>query len=495
VRARRLLFLLPLFGGVLIALSLPPFGFWPLAFPGVGLLARSIEGRGPRSRLASGLLAGIGQFGIGLFWAVQFSAAGYVVLVIFESLFVAVACLATPRSRGRVPALAGLLTLAEWARQSWPFGGLPLGGIALGAVNGPLSPAARLGGPLLLVLATCLAGIALGELFSASPRRILFGCGLILVVVAIGLGGALAPRGGAPVGHIRVAAVQGGGKRGLDQLQVPPSVVYDAALRPTLRLRPPLNLVLWPEDVVGLSQSLADSPVKDQLASVARELHTTLIVGVTEPVGATRFRNEMVAFGPSGAIVSTYEKVHRVPFGEYVPDRSFFAHFASLKDVPRDAIPGHGSGMMVTPAGKLAVTISFEVFFTDRGLSAVRAGGEVMLVPTNTSSYKLSEAPTEEVAASELQAISEGRNLVQVAPTGFSAVINEDGRVLVRSALSVEDVIEATVPLRSGHTIFTTIGQRPVLGLCLLLSLAGLAAALEQAARTKRAPVAAPQSP
>jgi len=99
--------------------------------------------------------------------------------------------------------------------------------------------------------------------------------------------------------------------------------------------------------------------------ALARKLRTTLVAGVTETVSAIAFRNEIVAWGPSGHIVAVYEKVHRVPFGEYVPYRSFFAHFANLTAVPLDAVPGHGTGLMKTPAAPLGVLVSYEVFYAD----------------------------------------------------------------------------------------------------------------------------------
>ena len=173
----------------------------------------------------------------------------------------------------------------------------------------------------------------------------------IVVVAVVGL---VAPDGGAPRRTVRVALVQGGGQRGLSKEQVSPSSVFAAQLAATFAVadaRPSPDLVLWPEDVVALDRPLAGSPQAALLSRLARQLHTTLLVGVTEPASTTSFRNEVVAWGPSGHIVGVFEKVHRVPFGEYVPLRSFFSHFADLSGVPVDAVPGHGTGLMRTPAG------------------------------------------------------------------------------------------------------------------------------------------------
>jgi apolipoprotein N-acyltransferase len=482
--------ILPLLGGALIAASLPPIGIWPLAIAGVALISRCLEGMRWASRLGAGLCAGLGQFALGLLWALHFSTAGYVVLVVAESLFVAVACTLTPPGRGRVAGLVGLLTLAEFGRQSWPFGGLPMGGIALGQAGGPLAQAARLGGPVLIAAVTYLTGVAVGELARRPSMRSVPGLVALLVAAGFVLGGVLAPDGGPNLATISVAVVQGGGQRGLDQLQVPASVVYQAALTPTEHLAGAPQLVLWPEDVVSLQGRLVGSPEEKTLAALSRRLHTTLLAGVTVPVGSTQFLNEIVAFGPKGTIVALFEKVHRVPFGEYVPFRGFFKHFANLSDIPRDAIPGTGSGMISTPAGPLAVLVSYEVFYPDRARSGVRAGGELIVVPTNTSSYSSDQAPAQEVAASRLQAISEGRYVLQAAPTGYSAVIDADGNVLTRSSLSAEDVIETKVPLRKGSTPYEQWGDLPLLVLSGLGALAGWALAWrDQRARRTAKPV------
>ncbi len=197
------------------------------------------------------------------------------------------------------------------------------------------------------------------------------------------------------------------------------------------------------------------------------------MAGVTEPAGRSGFLNEIVAWGPSGRIVSEFEKVHRVPFGEYVPDRSFFAHFADLSAVPLDAVPGHASGLLRTPAGPLGTLVSFEVFYASRSRTSVRAGAELLIVPTNTSSYSTAQVPTQEVAADVIQAVETGRDLVQAAPTGYSSVVTNRGGVVQRSVLSRRQVLSATVALRRGFTLYDHLGDMPVLVLAALALAAG----------------------
>jgi apolipoprotein N-acyltransferase len=470
--------------GVLLALSLPPWGWWPLGLMGAALLYWRLAGLSMRTRIWSGWLTGLGCDAIGLFWARAFNWYGAVVLILVEALFFAAAAAATPPGRGRAPAFVGACTLAEAVRMSWPFGGLPLGGVFLGQARGPLVELARIGGPLLITAGVWAGGVALATGGAALWARhrpvgrpsvigaVIVAAGIVLLAVV----GTVAPDGGQPVRTLRVALVQGGGQRGVSKEQIAPSSVLAAQLAATFAVataRPAPRLVVWPEDVVALERPLTGSPQGTLLSRLARQLRTTLLVGVTQPASPTSFRNEVVAWGPNGRIVGVFEKVHRVPFGEYVPLRSFFSHFASLAGVPVDAIPGTGTGLLRTPAGPLGLLVSFEIFYAGRSHESVRAGAQLLTVPTNTSSYSTSQVPAQEVAAAIVQSVESGRDLVQAAPTGFSAVVTQRGIVVQRSALGRRQVLFATVALRCGFTPYDHWGDLPVLLLAALALLAG----------------------
>jgi apolipoprotein N-acyltransferase len=473
----------PLVSGIGLALSIPPWGFWIVGFPSAALLYWWLGSDDPglRSRVWIGFVVGIGLYGPGLFWATDFNVFGGIILILVEALALALACGACVSGRGRILALPGAMVLAEWLRDIWPFGGLPLGGVALGQVSGPLGGAARIGGPLLLTGLLWLGGAAIGSLVIAlfsgrsNLRAVVPGVCALGIVAIVGVLGAVAPDGGNGVGNVSVASVQGGGVRGFRKSQVDPEVVYQAQVNATSELGTPSaeKLVVWPEDTVSLDGLLAGSPTETALSQLAQSLHATLLVGVTETVTTQTFRNEVVAFGPSGNIVGSYEKVHRVPFGEYVPYRGFFAHLANLSAVPQDAIPGRGNGFLSTPAAPIGLMISYEVFFADAGRSSTRAGAELLVVPTNTSSYSTGQVPTQEVAAARLQAIEEGRDLVQAAPTGYSAIVDNRGRVLERSVLGNRQVLTARLTLRNGATIYERFGDLPILILALLCLAAG----------------------
>ena len=461
-----------LVAGLLLTATLPPAGWWVLGPVGAAVLASGLRGRPARTRFVCGLAAGVGLYGPGLFWMTNFSAPGYPIAVLIEASFLAAAALLVVPGPGRLLALPAALVLFEAARGSWPFGGMPLAHLALGQVGGPLAPAARVGGQLLLVGLVGLAGAGLAELYATARRRgrpgaAASGATAIVLVAGMALLGTVAPEGRAR-GRLRVALVQGGGRRGLLAVErADPGDVFAAHLRASRAIEPPVDLVLWPEDVVDVSRPVRETAEGRQLAELARRLHATLVAGVVEDAGAHHFRNAAVAWGPRGRIVARYDKVHRVPFGEYIPFRSLIDRVADLSAIPRDAVAGKGTGLLDVPAGDFGTLISYEVFFEDRARAAVRAGAEVLIVPTNASSFGTGQVPAQELAAARLRALETGRTVLQAAPTGYTAVVDWRGRVLAHSRLGGPAVLHRTVARRSGETWATQLG--PPLGIALVI--------------------------
>lgn len=268
-----------------------------------------------------------------------------------------------------------------------------------------------------------------------------------------------------------MAAVQGGGLRGTTAVLAPPGEparVFERHLRVARDATSSVALLLWPEDTVDVSGDFAGSLPHERLAALASALDTLVVAGVVEEVeGSTqelrRFRNAAVVVDADGQIQARYDKVLRVPFGEYVPWRSVVDRFADLSLIPRDAVPGVGPGLLSTERGDLGVTISYEVLFPSRARAAVRAGGELLLVPTNASSYATDDVPSQQLAAARLRAMETGRPVVMASPTGYSAVIAADGNILARSELGVSTLVRASVTPRVGATPYTRTGDTPVL--------------------------------
>lgn len=418
-----------------------------------------------------GYLAGLGQFVITWWWMGEFTI-GAALAIAAEALFIAFACAAIPTQVGWTRLVLGAgaaLTLAEATRTVAPFGGIPLGGAPLGQVGGPLFPAARLGGELLVMAGVVLGGVAVA---SAIRRRIPTALVAAITVVLVVAVGTVAPRG-RTTDTIDVALVQGGGPVGFRAVETDRGDVLDRHIDASADLPDDLDLVVWPENVIDVGLELEDTPEDEAVAAIARNAEATLLAGVTRDAPPDNFLNEAVVWDRDGEIVDRYEKVQRVPFGEYIPGRALIDKIYDLSVIPRDAVAGVGPGIVDTSAGRLGVMISYEVFFRERGRAATRAGGELLIVPTNAASFSTSQVPAQEIAAAQLRAVSHGRALVQAAPTGFSGFVDHDGNVLERTDLTAQQVLERKMPLRTGDTPYTKVGDWPVL----IAAVAAIAAA------------------
>ena len=457
--------------GLLLAGSMPPRTAWYLAPVGAALLTWALVGLPWRRRLVLGAATGLAFFLPTLSWLTGFHPAGFAALLVVEVALFSAAMLLVDARPARWWTLPAALVALEAVRARFPFGGFPIPGMALGQLDGPFAAAAPLGGSLLVIGLATGAGAAVTGL-AVAGRRVRTVITVAVLAAGSTAGALLAAPDGESAGTLRAALVQGGGPRGIPAVVSDADAVTDRQFLLSEDLPPDLDLVLWPESSLGVSGPVGKSPEAARVAQLARRTGATVVVGLSESYD-DGFRNAAVAWAPDGRIVDRYEKVHRVPFGEYIPARGLFESISDMTAlVPRDAIPGRGPGMLETPAGPLGVVISYEVFFSDRARAAVEAGGQLLLVPTNAASYTTEEVPATEVAAARMRALEIDRAVLQAAPTGYTAIVEPDARVIAQGGLSTPEVLAASVPLRTGLTPYVRTGDAPVLAVAALALLA-----------------------
>jgi apolipoprotein N-acyltransferase len=466
---------LALGSGVLVALSMPPWGFWPLAFVGIVLFHLALGERPPRGqRMLLGFLFGAGWMYLGTAWMVQLTLPGYLVAgAVFASFHLLAELVVLPGPPDVITRPAAH-TLAEALRFSFPFGGVPLATLGMSQVGGPVVGIVRVGGVILLtwfVFQVCASGV---ELVRRARRHDVGSAfrsvaAVSLVVAIVVLGAAFVAPQGSPTGEsMRVAAVQGGGEQGTSALEVPAALVTDRHLEATRSIPDDadLDLVLWPENTIAVDV-FDGSPIAEAIAAEAARLDAPIAVGVTEEPRI----NSQTMVAPDGEVLGRYVKVRRVPYGEYVPLRGILeAIGAPVGQVGRDAVAGTGPALLELPDGTpVGVVISWEVFFAGRAREGVKLGAEVILNPTNGASYTGTIVQTHQVASSRLRALENGRWVVQAAPTGFTAIVDADGTVLQRTAVSERNVLFDTVELRTGRTWYTNLGDAPYIVALLLV--------------------------
>ena len=462
--------------GLAIAASMPPWGFWPLAFVGLAgweyLVVRATRAQ----RWRRTWLTAVAWFAPAMCWMWQFTIPGFlVVLVIFGTFHATAAALVpnTPDHRWHWLALPAGFTCAEALRFCFPFGGVPLASLPMGQVAGPLAGVARIGGPVLLTLVTALIGTNLRRLLTpfiitvrqrslAPVSRVALSVSAFAVIPIVIACSALVPSGVDTGRSASLVIMQGGGPQGTRASETGPRFALERLLKVSATFDRPVDLVIWPENIVNVKELTASREFGEVLAE-ARRIGAPISVGITEDAdGGERFANAQVVILPDGTVSSRYEKKRRVPFGEFMPARDVLAALGVPTDlVPRDAVPGRTPGVLETPVGTVAVAISWEIFFGGRGREGVREGGLLLINPTNGSSYRGTVLQSQQIASSRLRAIESGRWVAQVAPTGFSAFVSPTGRVVERIGQGEAAWRQYTVNLRSGLTWYHRLGDKP----------------------------------
>lgn len=336
-------------------------------------------------------------------------------------------------------------------------------------------------------------------------RRVVVLIGLPVLVAGLVPARALVPAPPAPSGPpLDLVVVQGGlrGGRGLAQGQTT-EAVFANHVRLTERLAltpgPPADLVIWGEGAAD-RDPLAST---DRLAEVARAADAAgapILLGATTGVDHDHLATEALLFTEGGQLADRYRKRRLVPFGEYVPFGGLIGRLipATREGVPLDKVPGERLEPLVVDGVGVGVLVCWESAYAEDARQATHDGAGVLLVMTNNASFGDGPGSRQHLASGQLRAVEEGRNLVQAAVTGITAVIGPDGRASSQTGLYQQTTVRAAVAPSQGLTPYTRFGRMIEAGL-LGVAVAGvLAVALlwllgwRRARRAKAGDAAAP---
>ena len=468
-------FLTATISGLTVGFSLPPWGWWPLCFVGFVLFFQvAVKAESMPERFLVGCAFGFAWLALGMSWMWFLTAPGYIIAALLFASFHGIATIASSQLGQPMFSKPIAHTLAEALRFSFPFGGVPLATLPISISPTRFADIVSIGGPIIatwFVLQT--AALIFGYLDrrqSRQPVAIVF---LVLIVIQI------FAMTYSPVHTtnetLRVALVQGGGPQGVLAINARARDAVDRHLKVTKTLQPTdnLDIVVWPENVIDVAD-FASSAEYLEISSESKRLNAEFLVGVTENAGLNRFTNAQIVVQPNGEITSRYDKVRRVPFGEYVPSglRSLLKAIGAPVDrIPLDAVKGEDPALLQLTKTDVAVIISWEAFFSGRANSGIEAGGTILLNPTNGSSYNGTILQTQQLATNSLRARETGRWTLQAATTGFSAVITPQGKITNRVGVGEAKAIIVDVPLRTGRTLYSHLGDRPIIFILLLGSL------------------------
>lgn len=468
-----------LLSGAALALAFPEADLAPLAWVSVVPLLYLARGVAVGRGFGLGFVFGIAFFGVLLYWISIVGYVAWVLLVIMQSLFTgAFGALWARLSRYRSPAARVLLAAAGWVaieylRASVPVVGFTWGQLAQSQHSLPLwtlRPAAW--GGAWLVAALLAAVNALGaEALDGSRRRRVAAAGLVVVLLALPL---LLPVGSVDGPVLRVAIVQGNVPRDFagSFYEKEMAITRSHALLTKQLDGDELDLVVWPESSVGVDLR-RDPAALDLVRAAARAVGVPMIIGGNLDIDEERYKVVAFHVSPEGEIVDVYQKTHLVPFGEYVPGRAFLEWIPMLDQVPRDAVRGRSPKVFELPNASVATVISFEGDFGPLVRRAVAAGGDLLVVATNTSTWGYTWASAQHVAFSKVRAVENGVAVAHAALSGISAFIDPHGRVMESTPLYERATMVASLPAARATTFYTRTGEW-VAYLCLVGAALGI---------------------
>ena len=454
-----------------------PLGLWPVSLIALCLLAGRIA-RQPDARRAAltGWVAGIGYFGGALFWIVEpfmvdaardgwMAPFALVLMATGMALFWGLAGAGAGLARGRAGRAAGfgIALVASDLLRGYVLTGFPWALVGHIWIATPVAQAAAFIGPAglsALTMAVAVLPVA-GAARGTRPVAVLLAAAVLAGVWGLGLlrlsGDPVAGAGGPIVRLVQPNATQ--------SLKWQPGMwdefigrQLDATAAPAAR---PLDLIVWPETAVPYL--LADAGALLAAADAASG-GVPVALGIQRSEG-NRYYNSLAVTDGRGGVVAVYDKVHLVPFGEYIPLGDLAAGFG-ISAFAAQAGFGYSAGTAgalvdTGRAGRVLPLICYEAVFP-QDLRAVPGRADWILQVTNDGWFGTLAGPWQHLAQARLRAIEQGLPLLRAANTGITAAFDGHGRLLASLPLNTEGWVDVQVPAALPKTLYSRTGDWPV---------------------------------
>ena len=219
------------------------------------------------------------------------------------------------------------------------------------------------------------------------------------------------------------------------------------------------DLILWSETAIP-SELLDNSYRMDKINSFIEENQCDLIAGAFDTRGGKTFNTAIYL---SSDKPQCYYKQRLVPFGEYVPMRSFIEailpFMTDINMLSSDLTAGDKSMVFETRYGKIGALVCFDSIFSSLARKSSRDGAELIAIITNDSWYKTSTALTHHNAQAVFRSVENNRYVVRCANSGISSVVDARGRVISSTEPLEQTVLSETVSLIGEKTLYTLTGN------------------------------------
>jgi apolipoprotein N-acyltransferase len=324
-----------------------------------------------------------------------------------------------------------IFIVLEEIRNRFPFQGFGWARIAYSQADAPYAKIAAHGGAVALSAITVLIALFLFAL-TQKQLRILILLPLLLIFQPMHVNtnqsiNALLIQGNVP-------------ELGLDFNSRATEVFYNHVkeTKKALQDNDKVDFILWPENSVDVDP-FRNPEVFDTLNSYKQPLIVGAIVGKGEEV-----LNTSILWTKDAQNV--YVKQHLTPFGEYIPLRSLAGKISPLVNDVRDFSPGNASVVFKIGAAKIAPVICYELL-DDQILQQAAKSSNLLTVQTNSATFGDSAESAQQLQITRIRAIEHSRNVLSVSTTGYSAIIDYNGKVLQKSNMGTAQYLYATVGL------------------------------------------------
>jgi apolipoprotein N-acyltransferase len=217
------------------------------------------------------------------------------------------------------------------------------------------------------------------------------------------------------------------------------------------------RLVVWPETPAPFY--LSDDPdFRGRIQAIARKLGAYVLVGYIDMIGEDP-SNSAALLSPDGNVVSRYDKMHLVPFGEYIPLKRLLFFAESFTKQVGSFAPGTEYTISPVDGHRISTAICYESIFPDLMRQFVKQGSELFVLITNDGWFGESSAPFQHLRMGVVRAVENRRYMVRNANTGISAIIDPYGRIESSTRIGVRTILDGTAHFRSDLTFYTRYGD------------------------------------
>ena len=365
---------------------------------------------------------------------------------------------------GRIPLdgfwslkVAFVFTAMELLRDRVPFNGFGWGQFGVVAAQSFLAPLVPILGQVVLTFG--LVWIAAEVVRIRKQGAVSYRKYLTIALVVGGAG--LASSNMVAVqsaDQLRIGLVQGGVVHtGLGTFGPPRSVLKNHVTQTELHIET-LNkqdLVVWPESSSDWDP-FADPISHSLITAIQAKLETPLLIGANVETSDGRLANDSILWRQTGPHIE-YQKRRLVPFGEFMPFRSVISKFTDRVELmPKDFASGHAPGHFNVNGINLNVLICFEI--ADDSLAFDRIDdAAAIIVHTNNATYQNLGQSEQQLLYARMRALETSRPVLSVSTSGYSAVIDPQGRILDSLNQSQTGILTAVVEKRSGRTLATLL--------------------------------------